>query len=294
MAIAVLDYIEGCTVLQFVQRNWETITNDTFRDLLCQIAGALKALHHAGLIHRNLHPDAIVLQLPGTQSAIKKRTAGTARSSTAPTAGETASSKVRAGNRRTAAAKLLSEMITCYLGDYWFLHNPRTVSCESSLGRADWGSPMTVPPEAMLRQYARAANLGSSTVSPAEQTLSRIGQVVAARDAALRAQAGGGARQTVGGLRSSQGSSGYIDQITPKSDIYAFGICIYLWATNGIHRSLPLTSEGFVDLPAVKRNLPLKWKPWLHSLMDMCLQVRPENRATSKDVHTFLSSRFGK
>ena len=36
----------------------------------------------------------------------------------------------------------------CRLGDYFFMHNPRGVGCNMSMGRADWGCKLTSPPEA--------------------------------------------------------------------------------------------------------------------------------------------------
>jgi serine/threonine protein kinase len=283
MAIAVLDYIEGCTVLQFVQRNWESLTNDAFREVLCQIAGALKALHQAGVVHRNFHPEAVVVELPHSRATIKKRTGGTAKVGPKVTAADR--------NKRSAAAKLLNDMLVCYVGDYWFLHNPRTVACESSVGRADWGAPMTAPPEAILAEYGTRASTGAGAAAK-EQTLSRIAQVEARRSASADTP------HSVPGPRGHTAAPTRVPssalRVTASSDMYAFGVCLYYWATNGLHRSLPIGSDGLVDLNAVKRNLPLKWKPWLHSLFDMCLQVRPENRASSNDVHVFLSSRYGK
>lgn len=85
-----------------------------------------------------------------------------------------------------------------------------------------------------------------------------------------------------------------IGAVTEKSDIFAFGICLYLWVTKGLQSSLPKNSRGEIDMVTLKKNIPLKWNKWLHSLFDMCLQMKPENRATSKDIHIFLSSRFGK
>ena len=82
--------------------------------------------------------------------------------------------------------------------------------------------------------------------------------------------------------------------VSDKSDVYAFGVCLYFWATKGIHRTLPMSSAGIVDMATAKKNIPLKWNTWVHSLLDMCLQLNPANRASSKDIHMFLSSRFGK
>ena len=86
----------------------------------------------------------------------------------------------------------------------------------------------------------------------------------------------------------------YGTAITDRSDIYAFGICIYYWATGGI-QVLPMNHiTNQLDMIAIKKSIPLKWKTWLHSLLDMCLQTTPELRASSKEIHLFLMSRFGK
>ena len=300
VAIAVLDYIEGCTVMEFMNKNWDSVSNDAFRDLLCQIMNALRALHGAGIVHRNVHPGAIVLELPNSRNYIKKRT-----NVTKPTASDTQQQK-----NRGRSVKPLSQLLCCRLGDYWFLHNPRSVGCVSSVGRADWGATMTTPPEVVQQQYggSNLTMLRSASASavpgqgPQDQTQgSRIAAAVARRSIASGGS-GSSAEHTaaaVGGVAGRlQPLQPLLPQptspVTDRSDIYAFGVCVYYWATHGLYKTLPLGPGGLVDLSAVKTNLPLKWKPWLHSLFDMCLQIRPENRASAKDIHLFLSSRFGK
>ena len=273
VAIGVLDYIEGITVMQFLERNWENVTNDGLRDLLCQIMNGIRCLHQAGIIHRNIHADAVIVELPNTQNAIKKRTAAR------PTPQQKQAQRSRLG----ATVKPAHQIASCYLGDYWFLHNPRSVGCSSSQGRADWGAPSTMPPEAA----AHFAAPGSSGVSTSTST-SRIAAVVARRQSTADSS---DMEFTEQGHQPHQKLG---DKVTDRSDIFAFGVCLYFWVTKGLHRSLPRNSRGEVDMDTVKRNIPLKWNKWLHSLFDMCLQMKPENRATSKDIHTFLSSRFGK
>ena len=76
--------------------------------------------------------------------------------------------------------------------------------------------------------------------------------------------------------------------ITDKSDIYAFGVCVYYWATGG--RTLPAA----YTMDTLATALPLKWGVWVHSLLRMCLQQNPKTRGTAKDILVFLSSRYGK
>jgi len=79
------------------------------------------------------------------------------------------------------------------------------------------------------------------------------------------------------------------------SDIYAFGVCVFHWATNGLplpERHQSGWSEEYLD--RLRRLLPLKWEKWLHALLAMCLQPKPEARSTAKDIHQYLTSRFGK
>lgn len=282
VAIGVLDYIEGITVMQFLERNWENVTNDALRDLLCQIMNGIKCLHQAGIIHRNIHPDAIIVELPNTRNAIKKRTAVRSVKTTQKQPQQQQQQRGRSG----ATAKPLNHMVTCYLGDYWFLHNPRSVGCSSSQGRADWGAPTTMPPEAAHS----ATSMSSSGGAPA--SISRIATVVARRNQGLEGTDHGRATSSQSQKDSVIHMSG--DRVSDRSDIFAFGVCLYFWVTKGLHRSLPRNSRGEVEMDTVKRNIPLKWNKWLHSLFDMCLQMKPENRATSKDIHIFLSSRFGK
>lgn len=83
--------------------------------------------------------------------------------------------------------------------------------------------------------------------------------------------------------------------VCDRSDIYGFGVCVYHWATAG--RSWPpedLWSRGNTALDTLRSTLPTKWGKWLHSLLNMCLQRYPSQRASAKDIHMFLSSRHAK
>ena len=75
--------------------------------------------------------------------------------------------------------------------------------------------------------------------------------------------------------------------ITDKADIWAFGVCIYHWATMG--RTLP----GVFNVEDLKKDIPLKWGEWVHALLKMCLAQNPAMRASSKEICIFLSKILG-
>jgi serine/threonine protein kinase len=72
--------------------------------------------------------------------------------------------------------------------------------------------------------------------------------------------------------------------ISTKSDIWGLGICIYNWLTLGLYPNLAI--ESIDDL---RTHIPLKWEPWLHSLILMCLQPNPKHRASTDQIINFLS-----
>jgi serine/threonine protein kinase len=75
--------------------------------------------------------------------------------------------------------------------------------------------------------------------------------------------------------------------ITDKADIWAFGVCVYHWATMG--RTLP----GILNVEDLKKDIPRKWGPWVHALLKMCLAQNPNVRASSSEVKLFLSKMLG-
>jgi hypothetical protein len=79
-------------------------------------------------------------------------------------------------------------------------------------------------------------------------------------------------------------------KITEKSDIWALGVCIYSWCTRGL--PLPLFDAGGGGggdaFSSLMNSIPLKWGPWVNSLIKMCLQRNPKFRASSADVYQFL------
>ena len=76
-------------------------------------------------------------------------------------------------------------------------------------------------------------------------------------------------------------------------------VCAFYWATRGVN--LPEQegrgatagwSEDYLD--RIRQLIPLRWEKWLHALLAMCLQPKPEGRSTAKEIQVYLSSRFGK
>ena len=285
--------MDGPNVLQYVKQNWNTITNDEFRNMLCQIAHAMKSLHDAGIIHRNIHFDSVIVAVPSTTKA--QVSATTSRSVDDDLQDASSSSSSSSSKKQPKKAlKPLHHTVTCYLGDMWFLFNPRihgstTIRSGAQMGRADWGSVSTAPPE------AKTITSGGLDMNPDSSMNSRIYKAENARMMVSRRNdeevQSNPVKKTI--LSNNINSSSSSSSISDRSDVYAFGVCVYYWATCGL-QILPLTMGGQVDMISVRRNMPLKWKPWLISLLQMCLQTKPEMRASAKDIHLFLSSRFGK
>lgn len=290
IAIEVLQFVDGPTVLQYVKQNWNTITNDEFRNMLCQVAHAMKSLHEAGIIHRNIHFDSVIVAVPSTTKAQVSATTSRSVDDDLQYASSSSSSSSKKHPKKTL--KPLHHTVTCYLGDMWFLFNPRihgstTIRSGAQMGRADWGAVFTAPPE------AKTITSGGLDMNPDSSTNSRIYKAVNARMMVSRRNDEQNQNNPVKKTIVSNNINSSSSSISDRSDVYAFGVCVYYWATGGL-QILPLTMGGQVDMITVRKNMPLKWKPWLISLLEMCLQTKPEMRASAKDIHLFLSSRFGK
>jgi serine/threonine protein kinase len=248
IGIIVMERPASRTVAEYIDKQWEELTNDAMRGILLQVALALRSIHQDGGIHRNFYPGCVTIFLPEEVYLRKDNNSGGGGSSSEladdnDSTATTSSPVVTATGAKKATFK--NEPV-CKVGDYWFLHNPRTPGCSYSLGRADWGSRLTLPPEA------------------------------------------------------SQGAAGTA-MITDKSDIYAFGICVLVWVTNGRVTQLPSVTKEMAAMPSftnvvdgLSSLLPRRWGVWVHSLLKMCLQPSPKNRATSRDIVRFLSSSVGK
>ena len=207
VAIVISEYVVGIPMLMHMKDNFDKITNDDFRIFLMEMAGGIDFLHSNGLLHRNIHPDYCVLELPVVEQ-------------------EDDDDMQDERLTRLKKGKFKYTRIRPVVGDYWFLHNPRAPGCTYSEGRADWGFPATAPPEVK------------------------------------------------GGHK-----------LTDKSDVYAFGVLAYYWATRGEYPNMETTT-----LDGLKTKLPLKWGDWLHALLRMCLQRNPRNRATAHEVFMHLST----
>ncbi|RYH28684.1 protein kinase family protein [archaeon] len=114
IAVIITEHVEGLTMLDYMLAHWDEISDIDFLQIILQIVTALKELHEEGVMHRNLSPHAVQLTFP--KGKVSKD----------------------------------SKLVRARLGGYWFLENPRDVSCTHSQGRADWGNRLTTPPEVSM------------------------------------------------------------------------------------------------------------------------------------------------
>ena len=79
-------------------------------------------------------------------------------------------------------------------------------------------------------------------------------------------------------------------RVDAKSDVYAFGMCVYYWATAGqtLQYNQPMTLPA---LETLRTHIPLKWGKWVHNLLRMCLQPNPDLRASVSEALDFLCTR---
>jgi serine/threonine protein kinase len=78
--------------------------------------------------------------------------------------------------------------------------------------------------------------------------------------------------------------------ISDRSDIWGLGICIYYWATAGQYPDVGIESKSApVDLGRIIKKLPLKWGPWLHGVIQMCLQKHPSHRTSAEELYSYLA-----
>lgn len=209
------------------------------------------ASYRSGVIHRNLHPDAVMIKTKSSISGedsdddeeeeelqkhqstldeLSHQSSGYSFHENSALSHQSSLASADTGTSASTAKRIKAKEKPLYkLGDFWFFHNPRRVGCPFSEGRADWGSRRTAPPEAE------------------------------------------------GGFK-----------ITEKSDVWALGVCVFSWCTRGL--PLPLSESGTDTLSSspLMNSIPLKWGPWVRSLIKMCLQRNPKFRASSADVYQFL------
>jgi len=76
-------------------------------------------------------------------------------------------------------------------------------------------------------------------------------------------------------------------EVTPKSDIYAFGCCMFYWCTGRLPNVVRFGVEGCV------REVSLHFGPRVRGAIRMCLQPNPEVRADAEELWKYLSVNEG-
>lgn len=227
IALVITDCALGPVFGTYITLNWGPLTNHQFRIFLMQILSGFMALHRDGIIHRNVHPDCVKVQMPQEEDmfeAHRREQEKSENNETEENDNDDDSQKEKDKNK-LSIGKFKNKNPVCKLTDYWFLQNPRKVGCKYSMGRADWGFAPTAAPEVQV-----------------------------------------GAELSV------------------ESDIWAFGMCVFYWATKGLYPNF--NTDSLEDL---RIHIPMKWGDWVHALLRMCLQPNRDYRASAEELYHFLA-----
>lgn len=257
--------------------NWSSMDDTQFKAALLQIVSALTNLHRAGIVHRNFHPDCVMI--------VKRRKALNVESDSDDDDDEEAQqSSAMLGSSLEGT---MSESLSTKLA------SSSMATSQSMPNLSAPGSPSTSLLQKSTLSQPSVASVGTHTTTKSTKSVERLAdkplyQVTdfwfmhnprKAGCSFSEGRADWGSR-----LTAPPEASGYL--ITDKSDIWAFGVCVYYWATRGLH--LTIQDGAPIDFDAIGKLIPLKWGLWLRSLLKMCLQRNPKYRASAKDIYQFL------
>jgi serine/threonine protein kinase len=272
VAMMVCEKLPGISLMEHMKVNWSSMDDLEFRTALLQIMNALTALHRAGLVHRNFHPDCVLI--------VKRKKADADESDS-------------------------DEETTTVVDDASLAQGSSLEGSMGASGSLSRGGSMTSKSLPNLQQKSlsqpsvESVDDGATVSSSTSTRKKKDPGVVKLADKPLylvtdfwfmhnprkagcafsEGRADWGSR-----LTAPPEASGFL--ISEKSDIWAFGICVYYWATRGLH--LTIQDGAPIDFEAIRKTIPLKWGLWIHSLLKMCLQRNPKYRASAKDIYSFL------
>ena len=153
VALVITDTTVGPDLGTYITLNWGPMTQHQLRTFLMQALSGMMQLHRDGIIHRNIHPKCVKVQMPEEEPSQRIEQDDDDDNEDIDGEGieaaEKESKKAENGNA-PKVVKFKSKVPVCKLTDYWFLHNPRKAGCKYSLGRADWGFHETAAPEVKM------------------------------------------------------------------------------------------------------------------------------------------------
>jgi serine/threonine protein kinase len=169
---------EGILLPDFIRKRWNALDNEDLKCIFKQILSGLKYLHDHNIVHRNMHANCVKAFEITAKLATHSKHAETLDKSTKginiydlkSLKQASTSNVLTAKSRSSRDNKLIANVsmahncrpvrnnLICKVEDFWFLSNPRKPHCAYSLGRNDWGSGLTPPPEIVR---------GVGSVSPA-------------------------------------------------------------------------------------------------------------------------------
>lgn len=258
-ALIVTNHPKGIPLSEYMAENWMIISDNDFRLILVQVIRAIAALHRHNINHRNLHPEAVTIYNPSEYANVQPATTwglGTESFGQNDLSAQSYASATSATSTTPGMSHSTS-------------FDPRLGQSQQSINymHTGWGThaARNNKPVIELGDYWFLSN---------------------PRKPGCQYSNG---RADWGHRHTAPPEVLFGQAITERSDIWAFGICCFHWATEGLYPDVSAGKGGLVDLEALIKKLPLKWGPWLHSLLRMCLQKVPRNRALADDLFRFLT-----
>lgn len=298
IGVIILEYFNNSiTLLQFLLKNWNKVTNDDFRLFLLQLAKSLQFIHSNQILHKNLAPHSVFVSFNKNmidQSKIANETFS--NSSPSPS-----------GNIKIEEKKDLNQIVSKYSSSTPMirkscLNRPQRVF--NSLKKSTTESILELKEEAdeednennleKIKDYKKKLYENKT-----ESNYNTIGHthVIKLTDYYFFYNPNDVCSSSP--ISSTSSNWGYKptsppeslsnDPITMKGDVYAFGRCAYYWATKGQYPKVNDIGNNEEFYKNIRSSIPAKWDDWLISLLRLCLNKEPNRRATMQEIVNFLT-----
>jgi hypothetical protein len=264
LTLIAVDRYEGITVMEYLRchPSHAPMTNDEFKHILIQIITGLIKLHEDGIVHRNIHPNCFILRVPDQKKYLLR------------------DFKIQ---NRPGAIPMMFEMP---------VQRSKLQSLATGVSNMNTTSSRT---RSIIHQ-ASNQNVGRTLCG---QTFSKAAVHIGdywflhnprrAGDHYSCGRADWGCRETIPPelerYSYATPTAASASLVTDRADIYAFGLCVYHWATNG--KTLPSAASAR-NIQSLVADIPTRWQGYVKGILHMTLQSNPNHRASAQEILAYL------